>query len=131
MKKTKYDVYGTFDDLIKLYRRAIKKGYTAGTLDEIPNGDEVVQIIEYGKKLSRVEISPQRWAFSKEFNCEVMIPAKAKVVECGPKSRRLSCKHAQDNRKVPKVLIYRNYAERKVASPDFELFRLTLERDYE
>lgn len=131
MKKSKYVVYGTFDDLIKLYRRALKKGYTSGELEEIPEGDDVISIISYGTKIERVEMAPSRRVFSKEFGCEVIVPAQFKDVNRGPISKRLSCKYHRDDRRVPQVLIYRNYAERKIASPEFELCKLTLEREYE
>jgi hypothetical protein len=131
VKTTRVNVYGTFDDLIKLYRRALKKGYTSGIIEELPEGDDVVQIIAYGKKVETVEVSPQRRVFSKEFECEVIIPAQFREITRGPISKRLSCMHTRDDRRVPEVLIYRNYAERKIASPNFELCRLTLEREYE
>lgn len=129
MKITKYDVYASYDDAIKLYRRALKKGYSYGEINQLtPEDEKNVKIISQGKRVTQVIERKSFRAFSKEFNCEVIIPEKCKTVEVGPISKYVQKRASKTD--LPVVLLYRNYSSKKLMESDFELVKLTLVREY-
>jgi hypothetical protein len=112
MKKTKYEVYGTFDDLIKLYRRALKKGYSYGEMEPLTKDDPNISIQTEPTYLRYRRVS--RYGFIE------------------PLRKVINVSKANNNRKYfPKVLCYRNYASKSINSPGFELYKLILVREYE
>lgn len=106
MKITQYSVYGTFDDLIKLYRRALKKGYSYGEIEPLTDDDKNVQM---------------SWEYDRR---RIYKNLKRKVIRINNRDP----KYARAG--VPKTLLYRNYSVTNIEKPDFELFKLTLTREY-
>ena len=112
MAITRYKVYGTFDDLIKLYRRALKKGYSYGEIEPVP-------VIQYNSASSASD-PVNEITFSWKYNLRKQ---KVKTILLNGHSTNFA------PRGVPRVLLYRNYADRTVNQPDFELFKLTLTKE--
>jgi hypothetical protein len=113
MAITRYKVYGTFDDLIKLYRRALKKGYSYGEIEP------VLAISQYNA--AKAASDPvNEITFSWKYNLRKQ---KVNTILLNGHSVNFA------RRGVPRVLLYRNYADRTVNQPDFELFKLTLTKE--
>ena len=109
MKTTKYEVYGTFNDLIKLYRRALKKGYSYGDIEPLPDNDSVKTYSTKSSSSAKYGRKPKRYVQINGSN----------VTKYGR------------GYGIPKILYYRNYSPTTVNVFDFELFKLTLVREYE
>lgn len=133
MKLTEYTVFAKWEDAIKLYRAALKKGYSYGTIEPAHENDEV-QVVKYGKRTYHKQIQPPRWEESKEFGCKVYIPAQTEeiITHFGIEMRYKSGgKYVPPSyRYQPKALVYRNYSSKTLLAPDFELYKVTLAREY-
>lgn len=111
-RKTVYVVYATFNDAIRLYRSAKRKGYSYGTIEPLPDDDPNVSIISSGMRIikdstgNRMEYPHSRY----------LVPRKHVVFFY--------------KRKLPNVLIYRDYQAKTLNQPDFELYKVTLTREY-
>lgn len=112
MAITRYTVYGTFDDLIRLYRRALKKGYSYGEIDPVP-------VTQYDSARPASD-KTNEITFSWKYNLR---KKKVNTILLNGHSANFA------RRGVPRVLLYRNYADRTVNQPDFELFKLTLTKE--
>lgn len=132
MKITKYEIYASYSDAMKLYRKAMKAGYSYGEIEQTTSEDKV-QIGIRGRKTKTVVIENSRKVFSNEFNCEVIIPEKTKVVDLGPLQTFIQIngpKYKNHGTDIPMFLLYKNYSQKSIESPDFELVKLTLVREY-
>lgn len=99
VRKTVYNVYGTHTDLVKLYRKALKSGYSYGEIHPLEDDDPHMKIC--GRLRRRLEYDcPTKSNFSK-----VVV--------------------------MPQVLLYRPYTTTiRTQGPFFELYKLTLTREY-
>lgn len=111
-RKTVYNVYASFSDAMKLYRSAMKKGYSHATIEPLADDDPDMKVITSGKHTMTVGYE----------------------TITRPLYRRLSYKPGRGEYlgkyAFPTVMVYRNYAERTLLKPDFELYKVTLTREY-
>ena len=111
-RKTVYVFYATFNDAIRLYRSARRKGYSYGEIEPLPDDDPNVSIRSHGMRIikdadgNKMEYPHSRY----------LVPKKHVVFFY--------------KRKLPNVLIYGDYQAKTLNQPDFELYKVTLTREY-
>ena len=122
-KKTVYNVYASWIDAVKLYRAAMKKGFSYGYIEPLEDDDPNVKVDRWGRKKFKFNDYITGGVKTADYEnawCRVEV-FKTSADEDIARYYGTAC--------FPTVLMYRRYS-RKLADPWFELFKVTLVREY-
>jgi hypothetical protein len=122
-KKTVYNVYASWTDAVKLFRAAMRKGFSYGSINPLEDDDPNVKVDRWGVKKFKFNNYMTGGFYTTEYEKAWY---QVEVLKMSPEE---DVARFYGTTCIPTVLMYRQYG-RKMADPWFELYKVTLVREY-